>query len=84
MEKEREELVNVKLGEDGMSVVILDQTLLPNRVEYLTLRTLEELVDAHRTLYRMLQDRNLDHLEEKINGTYFLEVGLGAADRVEP
>lgn len=37
---------NVRLGEDGESVVILDQTQLPNRVEYLTLRTPEEIYDA--------------------------------------
>lgn len=52
MEKEldQEELVNVKLGEDGMSVVILDQTLLPGRVEYRTLRTREEMAEAIRSL----------------------------------
>ena len=64
--------------------------VLTHAMRYQTVETMvttgraEELVDAHRTLYRMLQDRNLDHLEEKINGTYFLEVGLGAADRAEP
>ena len=34
---------NVRLGEDGQSVVILDQTQLPNRTEYLTLRTVQEM-----------------------------------------
>ena len=63
--------------------------VLTHAMRYQTVETMvttgraEELVDAHRTLYQMLQDRNLDHLEEKINGTYFLEVGLGAADKPE-
>ena len=63
--------------------------VLTHAMRYQTVETMvttgraEELVDAHRTLYQMLQDRNLDHLEEKINGTYFLEVGLGAADKAE-
>ncbi len=43
-------LDNVRLGEDGESVVILDQTLLPNEVKYLTLRTAEEMVEAIRAL----------------------------------
>lgn len=30
---------NVRLGEDEKSVVIIDQTQLPNRTVYLTLRT---------------------------------------------
>lgn len=37
---------NVKMGEDGRSVVILDQTQLPNKTEYLTLRTAEQIYDA--------------------------------------
>ena len=37
---------NVKMGEDGRSVVILDQTQLPNKTEYITLRTAEQLYDA--------------------------------------
>ena len=38
--------VNVRLGDDKNSVVILDQTLLPNETKYLTLRTAEELWQA--------------------------------------
>ena len=38
--------VNVRLGDDKSSVVILDQTLLPNETKYLTLRTAEELWQA--------------------------------------
>ena len=34
---------HVRLGDDHTSVVILDQTLLPNREEYLTLRGPEEI-----------------------------------------
>ena len=37
---------NVRLGGDGKSVVIIDQTQLPNRTEYLTLRTPEEMYEA--------------------------------------
>ena len=41
---------NVRLGADGETVVIVDQTLLPNRLEYLTLRTPEEMAQAIREL----------------------------------
>jgi methylthioribose-1-phosphate isomerase len=41
---------NVKLSEDGASVVIIDQTQLPNRVEYLTLTRAEDCFDAIATL----------------------------------
>ena len=41
---------HVCLGEDLTSVVILDQTLLPNEVKYLTLRTPEEMFEAIRLL----------------------------------
>ncbi len=37
---------NVKLGPDERSVVIIDQTKLPNATEYLTLETPKELYDA--------------------------------------
>lgn len=37
---------NVRLSEDGRSVVILDQTKLPNACEYLTLTTARELFEA--------------------------------------
>lgn len=40
----------VRLGNDERSVVIIDQTRLPNRTVYLTLRTAEELYDAIRLL----------------------------------
>ncbi len=38
--------VNVRLGDDRESVVILDQTLLPNETKYLSLRTAQELWQA--------------------------------------
>ena len=41
---------HVHLGDDLTSVVILDQTLLPSRVEYLTLRAPEEMAEAIRLL----------------------------------
>ncbi|MCI2106817.1 MAG: S-methyl-5-thioribose-1-phosphate isomerase [Intestinimonas sp.] len=41
---------NIRLGEDGQSVVILDQTQLPNRTVYLTLRTAREMYDAIKKL----------------------------------
>lgn len=37
---------NVKLREDGKAVIILDQSLLPKKEEYLTLETPEEMYDA--------------------------------------
>lgn len=37
---------NVKLREDGKAVVIIDQTQIPNKTEYLTLETAEDLYDA--------------------------------------
>ncbi len=42
--------VNVRPGDDGRSIVILDQTLLPTRTVYLTLRTAEEFWEA---IYRL-------------------------------
>ena len=41
---------NVRLGEDGRSVVIIDQTQLPGRTVYLTLRTAEEMYNAIKLL----------------------------------
>ncbi len=41
---------NIRLAEDGMSVTIIDQTQLPNRTEYLTLRTPEEMFEAIQLL----------------------------------
>ncbi len=41
---------NVRLGEDEKSVVIIDQSQLPNRTVYLTLRTPEEMYDAIKLL----------------------------------
>lgn len=37
---------NIRLGDDGKSVVIIDQTRLPGRTEYITLRTPEEMHEA--------------------------------------
>ncbi len=41
---------NVKLSEDGKSVIIIDQTQLPNRTEYLTLSTAKDIWDAIQKL----------------------------------
>lgn len=41
---------NVFLSEDGKSVVIIDQTKLPNVLEYLTLTTAKEMYDAIKSL----------------------------------
>lgn len=38
--------VNVRLGEDEKSIVVLDQTLLPNETVYLTLTTAETMWEA--------------------------------------
>lgn len=37
---------NVRLNEDGTAVIIVDQTQLPNRLEYITLSTPKEMYDA--------------------------------------
>ena len=39
-------LINIKLSDDGASVVIIDQTLLPNETKYITLNAAEELYEA--------------------------------------
>lgn len=44
------QLVNVRLSDDRNSVVIIDQTKLPNSLEYVTISTAEELYDAIREL----------------------------------
>ena len=41
---------HVHLSDDGTAVVILDQTQLPNRTQYLTLRTAQEMYDAIQSL----------------------------------
>ena len=41
---------NVRLGDDERSVVIIDQSQLPNRTVYLTLRTTEEMYNAIKLL----------------------------------
>ena len=41
---------NVRLSEQGDAVIIIDQTLLPQKTVYLTLRTLDEMYDA---IYRL-------------------------------
>jgi len=46
----QDELVNVRLSDDGTSVVILDQTLLPNETKYIQMQTPRDLYDAIATL----------------------------------
>lgn len=41
---------HVHLSDDGTAVVILDQTQLPNRTEYLSLRTAKQMFDAIQSL----------------------------------
>ena len=41
-----EELINVRLSDDGAAVVILDQTLLPNETKYLELSEARDLHEA--------------------------------------
>mgnify|MGYP003468167672 CR=1 FL=1 len=41
---------SVRLSEDGKSVVIIDQTLLPNRTEFLTLNRAEDIFEAIKKL----------------------------------
>ncbi|MCL1832378.1 MAG: S-methyl-5-thioribose-1-phosphate isomerase [Oscillospiraceae bacterium] len=40
------ELVNVRLSDNEESVIILDQRKLPNKIEYVECRTLEDMYDA--------------------------------------
>jgi len=42
----REELINVRLSDEGDAVVVLDQTLLPNETKFLKLSEAEELHEA--------------------------------------
>ena len=44
--KEITHVQNVRLSDDGKSVIIVDQTQLPNRMIYLDLQTAEQLYDA--------------------------------------
>lgn len=44
------EFDSVRLSEDGKSVVIIDQTLLPNRTEFLTLSRAEDIFEAIKKL----------------------------------
>lgn len=41
-----EKIFTVRLAQDGLAVEILDQTLLPNRIQYLRLETAEQLYEA--------------------------------------
>lgn len=45
-----EELKNIRLDAENDSLVIIDQTLLPNELKYLELKTREELFEAIRKL----------------------------------
>ncbi len=47
---ERSEVVNVRLGEGDSGVVLLDQTQLPNRVEYRMVTQLPEMTEAIQAL----------------------------------
>ncbi|MCM1333641.1 MAG: S-methyl-5-thioribose-1-phosphate isomerase [Bacteroides sp.] len=46
----RDRVENVRLSDEGKCVVILDQTKLPNEVEFIELKTAEEFYDAIYTL----------------------------------
>ena len=45
-----EPLIPNRLDDENSALVILDQTLLPNQVRYISLRTNEEICGAIRTL----------------------------------
>ena len=47
---EEQEILNVRLGEGDGSVVLLDQSQLPNRVEYRTVTRLPDMVEAIQSL----------------------------------
>ena len=44
------ELVNIRLSSDENAIIILDQRLLPSKVEYIELRTEKEMYDAIKLL----------------------------------
>ena len=46
MVMDNKELINVRLGDNGETVVILDQTLLPNEEKYIELNSAEALFEA--------------------------------------
>jgi len=46
----KQEITNIRLSEDGASVIILDQTLLPNEMKYIKLSSAHELYEAIYTL----------------------------------
>ena len=45
-----QEILNVRLGEGDRSVVLLDQSQLPNRVEYHTVTQFQDMVEAIQSL----------------------------------
>ena len=45
-----QEILNVRLGEGERGVVLLDQSQLPNRVEYRTAARLPDMVEAIQSL----------------------------------
>ena len=50
MQQKADEIINVRLREDDQAVVIVDQTLLPNRLEYLELSQAEQMYEAIKKL----------------------------------
>ena len=69
---------NVVLSEDGKSVVIIDQTQLPNRLEYLSLVTPEDFYEA----IKALKVRGAPAIGICAGmGLYVTMNGLGDADR---
>ncbi|MCL2426289.1 MAG: S-methyl-5-thioribose-1-phosphate isomerase [Oscillospiraceae bacterium] len=42
----KEEIINVRLNDDGSKVILLDQTLLPNKTAYIELSAAEEMHEA--------------------------------------
>ena len=47
---DKKDIINVRLSDDGSSVVILDQTLLPNETKYIELNSAKALFEAIYTL----------------------------------
>ena len=50
MQQETTDIINVRLREDDQAVVIVDQTSLPNRLEYLELSRAEQMYEAIKKL----------------------------------
>ena len=73
---------NVRLGDDEKSVVIIDQTQLPNRTVYLTLRTAQEVYDAIQAAKARHADVLLVDTAGRLHNKKNLMAELGKLNRI--